>query len=150
VGPSELSHTASLKCGDKIKIGDLGHSFEVRVSFEVAPFVPTGTIDGGTSTRSSMAASADHSFGVRVLAPNEQATAIGVSGDQAQFYVDKTRSTLRNATPPVFKDIHHDCALAQVHSGTLNPYRYFHHRNWSKNQVLSPFAIQASGSVPPG
>jgi hypothetical protein len=100
VGPSEVSKTAiGLKCGDQVPIGDLGHSFEVRASFTNAK--------AGASGGDAAAAAAGLSFGVSVLASasGEEATAIGVSGDGAQFYVDKTRSTLRNSTPPVFRDL---------------------------------------------
>lgn len=86
---SELRKTATLKCGDELPIGDLGHSLEIRASF----------------TTSGTAAATGHSFGVSVLASasGDEATAIGVSADH--FYVDKTRSTMLNAAPPVFKDL---------------------------------------------
>jgi sucrose-6-phosphate hydrolase SacC (GH32 family) len=95
VRPSEMNKTAiSLNCGDKVAIGDMGHSFEVRASF-------TATEIGAG------AAAAGVSFGLTVLASvsGEEVTAVGLTRDRAHFYVDKTRSTLRNATPPVFKDL---------------------------------------------
>ena len=49
------------------------------------------------------------SFGVIVLAdataPQREGTFVGLSPEYNRFYVDKSRSTQRNATPPVFKDV---------------------------------------------
>ena len=99
VGSSELSKAAIvLKCGDTVPIGDLGHSFEVRASFTTET-----TVDGAAAVAGG---GGGVSFGVTVLASasGEEATAIGVSANRTCFFVDKTRSTQRVATPPVFKD----------------------------------------------
>ena len=70
--------------------GDLGHAVEIRATF----------------TPGAAAASASGaSYGLSVLgsASGDEVTRIGVSADS--FVVDKRNSTLRNATPPVFKDL---------------------------------------------
>eukprot|EP01051_Picozoa_sp_SAG22_P012871 SAG22_NODE_1379_length_4547_cov_8.497752_5_plen_596_part_00 len=94
VASSELvKEGVALQCGDNVAIGDLGHSFEVRAAFSasVAGVKP----DGAT-------------FGVSVLAgahPPQQHEVTLIGLGEKRFFVDKTKSTLRNSTPPVFLDV---------------------------------------------
>ena len=90
IASTKLSKTATLSCGDTLALGDLGHAVEIRATF----------------TPGAAAASASGaSYGLSVLgsASGDEVTRIGVSADS--FVVDKRNSTLRNATPPVFKDL---------------------------------------------
>eukprot|EP01046_Picozoa_sp_COSAG06_P057464 COSAG06_NODE_11212_length_1544_cov_1.931488_2_plen_273_part_00 len=87
IASTKLSKTATLSCGDTLALGDLGHAVEIR-----ATFTPSAAASGA-------------SYGLSVLgsASGDEVTRIGVSSDS--FVVDKRNSTLRNATPPVFKDL---------------------------------------------
>lgn len=89
---SALRQDVALHCGDTVLLGDLGHAVEITASFITVSDSATLAANGA-------------SYGVSILssASGDESTIVGMDGKR--FFVDKRNSTLRNATPPVFKDL---------------------------------------------
>ena len=86
---TELRYNTTLRCGHSIDVGDLGHQVEIRAVFSA----------------SSAATQKTAAFGIRVLSSlnGSEATEVGIN--RTDSFVNKTVSTRRNATPPIFLDV---------------------------------------------